>query len=331
MTTRTEAVRELIVWAALAILCAALCCSGKAGAAAPESAANASAAESAPAKLETAPAKSATSPAKPESAPAKLETAPAKSATSPAKPGAAPATEPAKELTLDLGGGVTMKFNLIPAGKFMRRQYLNGVEKDPYEVTISKPFYMGVYEVTQEQYERVMGKNPSKFKGATNPVESVSSFDGEEFCKKLSEKTGRTVRLPTEAEWEYACRAGTQTHFSFGDAETDLGDYGWYRENSNNTTHPVGQKKPNPWGLYDMHGNVWEWCWDWYGNYPAEPVTDPQGPASSPSRVLRSGAYDYPADRCGSHDRSDWSRSHAVDNYPTYGLRVAVSVSAPGQ
>jgi formylglycine-generating enzyme required for sulfatase activity len=193
------------------------------------------------------------------------------------------------ELTLDLGGGVTMKMALIRPGKFMM-----GEGDDRHEVTISKPFYMGVTEVTQAQYEAVMGTNPSDFKGATNPVEIVSWNDAAEFCKKLSEKTRQAVRLPTEAEWEYACRAGTQTAFSFGDDPSALGDYAWWAKNSAKTTHPVGQKKPNAWGLYDMHGNVWEWCADWYEAYPKGSVTDPSGPAIGDRRVLRGGSwYDY--------------------------------------
>ena len=234
----------------------------------------------------------------------------------------------AKEI--DLGGGVTMKLALIPAGKFMMGspsgEANRSGEEPQHEVTISKPFYMGVTEVTQAQYEAVMGTNPSNFKGATNPVETVSWNDAAEFCKKLSEKTGKTLRLPTEAEWEYACRAGTKTAFSFGDADTGLGDYAWFNGNNGNTPRPVGQKKPNPWGLYDMHGNVWEWCADWYGDYPKGAATDPQGPASGTYRVLRGGAWFISPDFCRS--------AYRFINYPdirsSIGFRVVVSVSAPG-
>ncbi|MCX5655678.1 MAG: formylglycine-generating enzyme family protein [Planctomycetota bacterium] len=201
---------------------------------------------------------------------------------------AAPTAVAPAELALDLGGGVTMKLVLIRPGKFMM-----GDGKDQHEVAISKPFYMGVTEVTQAQYEAVMGTNPSNFKGATNPVEMVSWNDAAEFCKKLSEKTRQAVRLPTEAEWEYACRAGTQTAFSFGDDPSALGDYAWHMGNSKGMTHHVGRKKPNAWGLYDMHGNVYEWCADWYGAYPKGSVTDPSGPATGNGlRVLRGGSWD---------------------------------------
>jgi len=237
-------------------------------------------------------------------------------------PGYSSEPEPAKDLTLDLGGAVTMKLVLIRPGKFMM-----GEEKDRHEVTLSKPFYMGVTEVTQAQYQAVMGTNPSNFKGETNPVETVSWNDATEFCKKLSEQTRRAVRLPTEAEWEYACRAGTATAFSFGDADSTLGDYAWYTSNSGSTTHPVGQKKPNAWGLYDMHGNVWEWCADWYGDYPKGAVTDPQGPASGTARVLRGGSWGSAPATCRSAHRFYLTPAY---RYYYCGFRVVVSVSAPG-
>ena len=146
---------------------------------------------------------------------------------------------------------IGMKFKLIPAGTF-----LMGESEVAHEVTLTKPFKMGVHEVTQSQYERLMGVNPSHFKGADNPVHRVSWDDAVDFCRRLSElpaekKAGNLYRLPTEAEWEYACRAGTTTKYSFGDDESDFGEYGWYRENSGRTTHQVGSKLPNAWELPD--------------------------------------------------------------------------------
>jgi len=247
-------------------------------------------------------------------------------------PGCISKREPPKELTLDLGGGVMMKLVLIPAGKFMMgspdsEQGRIKDEGPQHEVTISKPFYMGVTEVTQAQYEAVMGTNPSDFKGATNPVERVSWNDAAEFCKKLSEKTRQAVRLPTEAEWEYACRSGTTTRFFFGDEDSVLGDYAWYDGNSGRTTHPVGQKKPNAWGLYDMHGNVEELCADRDGDYTKEVVTDPQGPASGEYRGLRGGAWNINPSSCRSAYRSGCTPDLRSNGY---GFRVVVSVSAPG-
>jgi formylglycine-generating enzyme required for sulfatase activity len=183
-------------------------------------------------------------------------------------------------VTLDLGKGVTMKLVLIRPGKFIMgspdsEEGRKADEGPQHEVAISKSFYMGLTEVTQVQYEAVMGTNPSEFKGPTNPVENVTWDNAVEFCRKLSEKTGKAVRLPTEAEWEYACRAGSKTRYSFGDSDSALGNYVWYGANSGGKLHPVGQKKPNAYGLYDMHGNVFEWCADWYDSYPSGASTDP--------------------------------------------------------
>ncbi|MCH2131501.1 MAG: SUMF1/EgtB/PvdO family nonheme iron enzyme, partial [Pirellulaceae bacterium] len=155
------------------------------------------------------------------------------------------------------------------------------------KLTVLRPFYMGVFEVTQAQYELVTGNNPSNSKGATKPVERVSWNDAVEFCRQLSEQEGVEYRLPTEAEWEYACRAGTTTAYSFGDDASQLGKYAWFKGNSDDTTYPVGKKLPNGWGLYDMHGNVWEWCQDARGG----------------SRVLRGGAFDIQAGNVRAADR----------------------------
>ncbi|MFN6272616.1 MAG: SUMF1/EgtB/PvdO family nonheme iron enzyme [Microcystis sp.] len=165
-------------------------------------------------------------------------------------------------------------FNLemvdIHAGKFNMGSNEN--EKPIHEVIVPA-FQIGKYPVTQAQYKAVMGNNPSRFSGnPQNPVESISWLNAQAFCENLSQLTGKNYRLPTEAEWEYACRAGTKTLFSFGDDKEQLGDYAWFDGNSNNTTHPVGEKRPNPWGIYDMHGNVWEWCADQHHeNYVNKP------------------------------------------------------------
>jgi len=219
---------------------------------------------------------------------------------------------------------IGMEFKLIPAGKFTM-----GENDEAHEVTLTEPFMMGVHEVTQAQYEQVMKNNPSKFKGADHPVEMVTWHDAVEFCRKLSElpaekAAGNVYRLPTEAEWEYACRAGTTTMYSFGDDESDLCDYGWSRENSDGKTHPVGSKLPNAWGLYDMHGNVWEWCQDWLGDYPRGSVTDPSGATSGSSRVYRGGSWDYTAEICRSAYRNGNVPSY---RYFNFGFRVSLSPS----
>jgi formylglycine-generating enzyme required for sulfatase activity len=191
---------------------------------------------------------------------------------------------------------IGMAFKSLPGGTFTMGDANGDADETPHQVTLTQPFELGIYEVTQEQYEAVMGTNPSNSKGPQNPVETVSWDEAVEFCRKLSampeeKKAGYVYRLPAEAEWEYACRAGTTTTYSFGDSDSELGDYVWYEDNSRNTTHPVGQKKPNPWGLYDMHGNVFEWCQDWDGDYPSGSVTDPTRPVSGKYRVLRGGSF----------------------------------------
>ncbi|MBT5598420.1 MAG: formylglycine-generating enzyme family protein, partial [Planctomycetaceae bacterium] len=185
-----------------------------------------------------------------------------------------------------------MKLNEIPAGNFLmgspESEAYREDDETQHKVTISKAFYMQTTEVTQGQWKAVMSTEPwkgqeySKYikEGANYAATHVSWDDAIAYCKKLSEKEGKKYRLPTEAEWEYACRAGTETAFSFGDNEERLSKFAWHDANARNTTHPVGQLLPNAWGLYDMHGNVWEWCSDWHGEYPIGAVTDPIGPAA---------------------------------------------------
>jgi formylglycine-generating enzyme required for sulfatase activity len=231
-----------------------------------------------------------------------------------------------------------MKLVLIPKGTFMMGspESEEGRQKDEtqHEVTISKDYYLGVYEVTQAQYEKVMGKNPSYFQGAivgnekaNLPVENVAWDDAVEFCKKLSElpvekKAGRVYRLPTEAEWEYACRAGGKTAYSFDDEPGLLYEYGWFDRNSSKRTHTVGLRESNAWGVYDMHGNVWEWCSDWHGDYPEGAITDPAGPKNGSNRVFRGGCWYYGAAFCRSALRSGSDPSYSNDRN---GFRVALS------
>ncbi len=186
------------------------------------------------------------------------------------------------------------EFVKIPAGEFMMGDKDDG---PIHRVKISQGFEIGKYEVTQALWEAVMGNNPSRFKGSDLPVETVSWEDAQQFISQLNSQDKRyQYRLPTEAEWEYACRAGTT-----GDYAGNLYEMAWYENNSGNQTHPVGQKKPNAWGLYDMHGNVWEWCADWYDSdyYRNSPTTDPQGPSTGSSRVHRGGVWASPPRTAG--------------------------------
>ncbi len=213
--------------------------------------------------------------------------------------------------TVDLGGGVEVEFVWIPPGEYMRGSGLSPQEAERryggqtswyerehphHRVRITEGFWMGRTPVTQAQYERITGENPSHFEGDNRPVEGVSWNDAVEFAEKLSEREDGRFRLPTEAEWEYAARAGSETEFYFGDDADRLGDYAWYSGNSNRQTRPVGLKKPNAWGLYDMHGNVWEWCLDWYEDYTnvKKPRIDPVGffPAGGIyNRRVRGGSW----------------------------------------
>ncbi|MCD6365194.1 MAG: formylglycine-generating enzyme family protein [Planctomycetes bacterium] len=237
-------------------------------------------------------------------------------------------------LTLDLGGGVMMRLVRIPAGTFMMGSASGEAgrfsnEGPQHRVTITQPFYMGVHEVTQEQYRSVMGRNPSKFQGADKPVERVSWNDAMKFCERLSAKTGKKFHLPTEAQWEYACRAGATTRFSFGDEDAELHKYGNYCDKSNtdgiewqdkdnddgyDKTAPVGSFRPNAWGLYDMHGNVLEWCADWYGPYLGDSVSDPAGPPSGSQKVYRGGCWFLDARRCRSADHSGLEPGRRIGN-----------------
>lgn len=183
-----------------------------------------------------------------------------------------------KTITNSIG----MKLVLVPAGKFIMGSPQNEpgrkICEKQHEVIISRDFYLQTTPVSQDQWKRVMRDNPSRFKkyGHSCPVDGVSWDMAQQFIDKLNQMEDTfKYRLPTEAEWEYACRAGTTTVYSFGNKEGKIGEYAWYRDNADSQTHPVGNKKPSAWGLYDMHGNIWEWCQDWFGSYPTDMITDP--------------------------------------------------------
>jgi len=244
----------------------------------------------------------------------------------------------APAITIDLGDGVTLEMIKInAAGKTFSmgcqasEQDSDDNEKPAHEVSFKKDYYIGKYEVTQGQWKAIMYEdNPSYFRFGNNyPVEQVSwneICDKGGFLEKLNtlKPSGYSgFRLPTEAEWEYAARAGSKTRFYWGDdpSYTQIGDHAWYSGNSNSKTHPAGQKLPNKFGLYDMSGNVWEWCGDLYGNYESSAATDPAGPASGPYPVIRGGSQDNPARECRSAARvgnGAANRGHGV------GFRLAL-------
>ncbi|HWV98791.1 MAG TPA: formylglycine-generating enzyme family protein [Candidatus Acidoferrum sp.] len=236
----------------------------------------------------------------------------------------------------------------IPPGTFRMGSPTNEVDRYYYEgpqtaVTISRGFWLGEYLVTQGEYLAVMGSNPSRFntnngyaQDLNRPVEQVYWSDASNYCATLTQRertagriaTNCVYRLPTEAEWEYSCRAWTSTRFSYGDdpGYTNLTTYAWYSDNSSGTTHPLGQKLPNPWGLYDIHGHVWEWCQDWFSSsLPGGIVLDPQGPATGASRTIRGGSWGDFAWNCRSAVRSDApaGRSSSI------GFRVVLAPAQP--
>ena len=219
--------------------------------------------------------------------------------------GVVPSVE--KVAAINLGRGVTMDLVWVEPGRFrMGSEHGEDDERPVHEVQITKGFWVGKTPVTQAQWERVMGYNPSHFKGTKNPVERVSWNDSQQFIMTLNHLiSGGGFSLPTEAQWEYACRAGSTGAFCFGDDESRMGEYAWCDENSGDTPHPVGEKKPNAWGLYDMHGNVWEWCQDWYGKYLSDVQTDPTGAVSGSLRVKRGGSWYFSASCCRSAFRSN--------------------------
>ena len=242
--------------------------------------------------------------------------------------GQVPVPEPGENFSTLLPGGVGLDMNWIKLGTFIMGSPSDelGREDDEiqHEVTLTQEYWLGKYEVTQAQYEAIMGTNPSKWKGADLPVEMVSWNDAMVFCAKLTEiekaagrlPQGYEYTLPTEAQWEYACRAGTTTALNNGKNLSgewecpEMDEVGWYYDNSGKKTHPVGQKLPNAWGLYDMHGNVWEWCLDWYPGYEGS------------NRMVRGGSWCNYAKGCRSANRNS---NNPSSSHGSLGFRVPLS------
>jgi len=247
------------------------------------------------------------------------------------------------EIVMEEGSDISDNMVFVEGGTFtMGSNDGESDEKPTHKVTLSD-FYLGKYEVTQREWREVMGKNPLFFKGDNLPVEMISWYDAVEFCNKISMKDGlkpcykidgkNTIcnfdangyRLPTEAEWEYVARGGHKlSGYKYSGSNT-INDVAWYENNSNSRTHSVGGKKPNELGIYDMTGNVWEWCWDWYGDYSSSSVTDPKGSSSGKSRILRGGSW-------RSKDRNNRlanrDRGNPDSRYSDSGFRVVVSSSS---
>ncbi len=241
----------------------------------------------------------------------------------------------------EVGTKTGVEMVLLPAGEFVMGDDDGADDERPAHRVRVGPFYMDRYEVTQKAYTEVMGTNPSKSKGPSRPVERLSWYAAIKYCNARSQRDGLRpcydlqalacdfgadgYRLPTEAEWEYACRAGAAGRYSFGSDPRPLARHAWFKANADKATHPVGQKRPNSWGLYDMHGNVWEWCNDWYdeGRYRQGQEKDPRGPASGQERVLRGGSFRSTAERCRSASRHSETPGFAdvCFGYEAYGFR----------
>ena len=236
-------------------------------------------------------------------------------------------TSGASEISIPVKNGISIEMVKVEAGIFMmgatsemKNPYSD--EKPVHQVILSNDYYMGKYEVTQALWQTVMGSNPSYFKGDNLPIEQVSWNDCQEFISKLNGITGRKFRLPTEAEWEYAARGGKQSNGYQYSGSSNISDVAWYEDNSGSTTHPVGTKQANELGIFDMSGNVYEWCQDWYGSYVGSPQTNPTGANSGSYRVFRGGSWRYELDFC----RLSCRYSHTPSTRgSSLGFRLALS------
>jgi formylglycine-generating enzyme required for sulfatase activity len=248
-----------------------------------------------------------------------------------------PSSESKIESEMKTESGINMV--LLRGGTFIMGDK-SEIDSPLHEVAVSA-FYIDTHLVTQEQYEKLMGENPSRWKADKNPVEQMRWSDAVKYCNARSKAEGlepcydldtwkcnfaaNGYRLPTEAEWEYACRSGTTTAYSFGDDASKLKAYAWYEDNSGEKPRPVGQKPPNPWGLFDMHGNVWEWCNDFYkvDYYQESPKENPRGPETGETKVLRGGAWKFSAESCRSAYRYNENPGYAdvCFGYDIYGFR----------
>ena len=231
-------------------------------------------------------------------------------------------------ITIPVKDGICIEMVKVEGGTFMmgatsEMKNPNSNEKPVHQVTLTNDYYMGKYEVTQALWQAVMGSNPSEYKGENLPVETVSWNDCQKFISKLNSLTGRMFRLPTEAEWEYAARGGKESRGYQYSGSSNISDVAWYDENSGSKTHPVGTKQANELGIYDMTGNVWEWCSDWYSSYSSSSQTNPTGSDSGSARVSRGGGWFNDASYCRLSVRFYYTPDFRLD---ILGLRLALSV-----
>ena len=230
-------------------------------------------------------------------------------------------------ITIPVKDGICIEMVKVEGGTFMmgatsEMKNPNSNEKPVHQVTLTNDYYMGKYEVTQALWQAVMGSNPSEYKGDNLPVETVSWNDCQKFISKLNSLTGRMFRLPTEAEWEYAARGGKESRGYQYSGSSNISDVAWYDENSGSKTHPVGTKQANELGIYDMTGNVWEWCSDWYSSYSSSSQTNPTGSDSGSARVSRGGGWFNDASYCRLSVRFYYTPDFRLD---ILGLRLALS------
>ena len=243
------------------------------------------------------------------STPSTSNVMPSKSTISPQATSSSPAIPSGSVISIPVKDGVSIEMVKVEAGTFTmgatKGMYNSGIEKPAHKVTLTQNYYIGKYEVTQALWKIVMGSNPSNFKGDDLPVEKVSWDDCQDFISKLNAMTGKRFRLPSEAEWEYAARGGKKSRGYQYSGSNTLGDVAWFWNNSDQSIHPVGTKLPNELGAFDMTGNVWEWCQDWFNRYSSSPQTNPTGAVSGSCRVYRGGSLCYPAGYCRCSCRFD--------------------------